>query len=643
MQGRLFKLSVILAIAASFFGLGVLHAPIASAHTSDVCQMTAWDSTGKVLNNGDTVGGTGAIYLLFRVQDDSFGFVSDFLKGPVQDLVNQLQQQISDIDSKIADDQSQIATLQTEIAGLTPGDPQIALDQAQIQSLQDDITKQQKNQAMLQDTLAELQQALKFSITDLVKVDPQTGAATLTSRAEVTGFEWVYPNVGHVLMTAPELLTQYVDHIFPQNFNDPDGHPLNSIRAWLHDVAGVPVPSAVSDAKNVCGGSADDGWGFVDLRCIEAGKFHINVIPDVPNPSSEITNGIIDLACPGQADTATISTLYPSLETQPATAGVAINHGETPVTVTVLDQSGNRIDGANVTLTTDNCTFQPDTNHPANAAASYLSPAGGGQTVTIKSDTDTAGADQSFLADNPLQTQAGTAEAWLDCDGPLNVYGPGGLGHFSPVAGTPGTAHITAIVTRPGSNIVLSSSVNVVGPTSVNGLTLSLSATSLQCGNPVTATAKAVDINGAAVSDGTPIWFTTDTGNGVVGGTLAGGAQGGVPSVGGAASVNIATDSGNPGTHTVIAYVLNGAGGITVQQTAIFNCTVPAPAAPTVAAPATGTGTSAITPPNTGDAGLRASNGSSSFGYLPYFAAGACLLLSLAGVSWRIRPIRRRR
>ena len=357
----------------------------------------------------------------------------------------------------------------------------------------------------------------------------------------------------------------------------------------------------------------------MNFTCNEAGTFYLDVVG--PSGDTSASNNWAKFVCPGVPDTATISVLYPTLETNPSIAGVAINHGETPVTVTVLDQAGNRIDGAHVTLTTDDCTFKPA------SSSDVFSPAGGGTTVDIVSDTDAAGPDQNFLANNPLQTQAGTAEATLDCDGPLNVYGVGGTGNVSPVAGTPGTAHISAIVNRPGADVVLSATVNVVGPTSANGLTLTLSTTSLQCGNPVTATVKAVDANGVAVSDGTQVFFTTDTSSGVVGGLPAGGAQGGVPTVGGAASVNIATDPGNPGTHTVIAYVLNGAGGVAIQQTATYNCTVPAPAAPTVPAPATGTGTGSITPPNTGDAGLAATNtGTSSL-----FVIAGAIAMALAG------------
>ena len=109
----------------------------------------------------------------------------------------------------------------------------------------------------------------------------------------------------------------------------------------------------------------------------------------------------------------------------------------------------------------------------------------------------------SFLTDNPLEHNAGTAEAVLDCDGP----GP---------KGTPGTANITAVVHRSGADIVKSTTVTVVGPTTVNGLTLTLNPSDLECGNTILAVANAVNYENQPVSDNTVIYFTTDTTSGVV-------------------------------------------------------------------------------------------------------------------------------
>jgi hypothetical protein len=439
-----------------------------------------------------------------------------------------------------------------------------------------------------------------------IRIDSETGSAKITSKAEIldieNGFQII--EVGHVLVTPPAS-TQVVDTIDPdsstaepQYFTDPDGNPVDGINGWLEDVAGMS--GFADDSINVCGVVADeDLWGFIDFECIEFGTFFIDILtPD----DTEETGLSVKFVCPGVPNTAKISAFPTSVETYPATYGIVSNASKSTITATVYDQDGDNLDDAHVTLTTDNCTFVAE-------GSSYISPAGGGKTVDIMSDTDGAGPDQNFLADNPLQTQAGTAEAVLDCTG---------------TKGTPGTAHITAVVNRPGQDIVLSQEVKVVGPTAVNGLTLTLSSASVVCGNPITATAKAVDGQGVAVSEGTPIWFTTDTSSGVVGGNE--GAQGGVPTVGGSASVIIATDPGNPGTHTVIAYVINAAGGVAVQTSATYSCTVPA--APTVTAPATGTGTGSITPPNTGDAGLASSSSSVSLLSLVCLAA-----LALAGIA----------
>ena len=86
-----------------------------------------------------------------------------------------------------------------------------------------------------------------------------------------------------------------------------------------------------------------------------------------------------------------------------------------------------------------------------------------------------------------------------------------------------------------------------------------------------------------------------------------------IKTVGGQASVLIATDPSKPGTHTVIAYVLNAGGTPNAQVYTTYTCDAAvAPAAPTVSPPATGTGTGAITPPNTGDAGLASGTTSAS-------------------------------
>ena len=186
---------------------------------------------------------------------------------------------------------------------------------------------------------------------------------------------------------------------------------------------------------------------------------------------------------------------------------------------------------------------------------------------------------------------------------------------------------MTAIVDRRGADIVLKQEITVVGPTAVTGLSLTLTPDDLECGETILATATAVDAEGQKVSDGTLLYFTTDTSSGIVGGSE--GAQGGIATKGGEAFVHIATDPSNPGIHTVIVYALKGtiAEDVVAQDSKTYTCDAAvAPAAPTVAPPATGTGTGSITPPNTGDAGLAAGNGSLSLvllaGVAAFFLAG---------------------
>ncbi len=330
-----------------------------------------------------------------------------------------------------------------------------------------------------------------------------------------------------------------------------------------------------------------DGWGFIDFECIESGYFHIDI--SSPDDTEEI-GATAKFYCTGQAESATIATQYSTLESSPA----AGSHDESIITVTVEDQFGDRIDGVEVELTTTDCKLKSDGGDDIPGGSNPIAPAAGGTSVTVYSDTD-SDSDYDYLADNPLEHSAGTAEAILDCS-------PGG----------PGVVTVRATVHREGSNIDLKTEVTVVGPTSVTGLTLTLTPDDLECGETILATAHAVDSLGANVSNGTVIHFTTDTSSGIVGGSE--GAQGGVGTTSGEASVLIATDPSNPGVHTVIAYSTKGNDGDIIAQTsATYTCDAAvAPAAPTVAPPATGTGTGSITPPNTGDAGLAAGSTSNA-------------------------------
>jgi hypothetical protein len=432
-----------------------------------------------------------------------------------------------------------------------------------------------------------------------VRIDSETGSARITSKAEILNVQGDEQHVGHVLVT-PSAGSQSVDVIDPDgtavdppaDLRDPDGNALDDINDWLVSVADMSAFVADVDDHVCDDDSDDDEWGFIDFECIEAGYFHIDI--QTPEDTEE-TGYTAKFYCLGQSDRAEINATRTTVETYPAALDASgnptINFGESTIVVTVWDQFDNRINGVEVTFTTDNCRFSA-------REFSQITPAGGGTTVTTKTDSDTIlgpGNDLDFLRDNPLEHSAGTAEAVLDCDGP----GP---------RGNPGVANITAVVDRPGTDVVLKTTVTVVGPTASAGLTLTLEPDEIECGEAILATARAIDDKGAPVSNGTPIFFTIDKDAGVIAGGQ--GAQGaGVYSLNGEASVLIATDAGSPGTHSVIAYVRNAAGVTSAQVAATYTCdSAVAPAAPTVAPPPTGTGTGSITPPNTGDAGLAAYN-----------------------------------
>jgi hypothetical protein len=572
MRNRVFWLSLVAAAAAVLFVAAGPNVRSAEAVTGDVCQLIAWDSTGNVLSDGEVVQGNGEFYVLARVEDDALGFVRDFIEeGPGGEL---LEQQIGALEEQIADLEEEIALL----------DPEADADE--IAALEAEIEAREE-------VIKELEEAVEeFFDYNIVTVDSQTGSARIRSYAEVAGFEEVKPRIDHRLISAPGVLTQKVDHMFPDWFADPDGNDLDSISAWLEEVAGVALPSGISqsalDAANVCGDpEIADGWKFADLVCFEAGTFHVTVTPNQINSSSENSVKTKALECPGQVDTATIAASPTVLETQP----VGNSSSFSLITVTALDQFGRRIDGAEVTFFTNTCTFRqtgaPFTGTAGLTSVAALSPAGGGTVVTTFSDTEASGADQNFLTNNPLETEAGTAEVVLDC-----------------AQGAPGTVKVTAQVHREGADIQLAVDVTLIGPTAANGLSLVLTPESLECGELLIAEATAVDANGKPVSNGTPIFFTTDTSSAIINGVE--GAQGSNLTIDGKTKVSIAISPDDPGVHSVIAFALSSSGAVLSQVSETFECeSAVAPAAPTtppVAPPGTGTGV--IKPPSTGDAGL---------------------------------------
>ena len=186
---------------------------------------------------------------------------------------------------------------------------------------------------------------------------------------------------------------------------------------------------------------------------------------------------------------------------------------------------------------------------------------------------------------------------------------------------------VNATVIRPGANINLSLEIVLVGQVAPTGLFLELSATELECGETLVATATAVDENNIFVSDGTVVYFTTDTSSAIINGKE--GAQGSSATKDGVASASIAMSPDDPGTHSVIAYIKDAAGRVLAQVSETLNCTsATAGVAPTPPPPPSGGGS--ITPPSTGDAGLAGA--SSNYSVWTFAAAAVVLAATVLGI-----------
>jgi hypothetical protein len=357
-----------------------------------------------------------------------------------------------------------------------------------------------------------------------------------------------------------------------------------------------------------------DGWSQISIVCTKPGEVKLTFDPTTWFDSEGIFSPArnegrsMDIECIGSANSATATVSPSTVEIRPVGTSVSV----ATVVVTVLDANGKRLDGEIVTFTSSNCNLGASSTGPFASSG-----------VTTVSDTDSS-SDLSFLAANNQpgnQLFAGTAEAYLQC----NTSGA-----------TPGTAIVTWVVNNQISgtgfpqspaNLTGTVSVTVVGPPSA--IRLEVTPATSTCGQTVTATATVTDSAGRNVSDGTQVFFTTTSSTGAQGGTE--GAQGVATTVNGVASVVLSINPLDAGTHTVSARTggndLAGAAVAVVSTSTTINCSAVAAAAPSVTAPRTGQGPT-IVPPNTGDAGLAASESSTSFGL---FALAGVVVLALAG------------
>jgi hypothetical protein len=272
-----------------------------------------------------------------------------------------------------------------------------------------------------------------------------------------------------------------------------------------------------------------DEVGFFDVTCYEAGEFEISV-----HDVFEADNAIqLEVICGGDVETGTITAVPTTVETNPSIANVA----HSLVWVNLLDDQDEASSaGTKVTFMTDRCAVESsavDTEEefvaqrsifnalnplsPATAAAVESSAA-----ATTAPDGASRQQDEvnSFNVTGPASTDfavSTVAATVLHCD---PIHAPNV---------TPGPAVVTAIVVRgqldnqqvaDNDDLVLKTTVTVIGPPAANGLTVTASPATLACGEKATLDITVKDAIGQNVSDHTFVELVTNAG-GVLAGTGA--------------------------------------------------------------------------------------------------------------------------
>ena len=381
-----------------------------------------------------------------------------------------------------------------------------------------------------------------------------------------------------------------IDHdIDTQEINDVEGVDLCSDpdESLVEDLValGLTVHDDDDTLFDNVGCEAEDDLlvVLVVVNCDNLGSFEISFVNEDDNDESQSR----EFDCRGNADEAEIFA-------SPATVEIIPQAGSKDyslITVEIEDSNGEAaVPGDEVLFLTDNCGFGENK---------------GKDTVNVESWDD----DGDTIA-----------EATLVCNDPSTA--------------TPGPAEVTAIIEKSGADIVVMTTVTVVGPPVANGLSAVASpADGLVCGEKATIAITVVDIAGQNVSDHTRLEVVTNFG-GVLGGTgaVAGGLGLVTPlsstvleTFGGTAEVFLITSDTHVGNYEVLittgGHISSGPGkdfdgrynesdsgrvdGAPFSFQVTVTCGEPAPE---ITAPSTGGG---ITPPSTGDAGLVQTSSSS--------------------------------
>jgi hypothetical protein len=421
---------------------------------------------------------------------------------------------------------------------------------------------------------------------------------------------------------------------------------------------------------------AREGVIVVDVTCDDPGVFDLSFAVNGGGAKS------IEVVCGSDAETAEIFAAPTSVEINPSIANVA----HSLVWVSIKGDNGEiAFPGTEVMWTTDRCAIETGTvNDEAEFEAAEalfrglnaLNPATARAIEeSVFATTGPDGASRQQEEDNTFGVVSGSgvertiSAVILHCD---PIHAP---------SVTPGPAVVTAYIERGDKDIddndldgdnfdnddlVVKTTVTVVGPPAANGVTVTAAPSTLACGEKATITVDVKDAIGQPVSDHTWVEAVTNSG-GVLAGTGAVAGQAGLvtpvsstiaETFGGKVTFYLLTSTAHVGKYEVVV-TTGGGGGVTGQLAnggvttnllgglfttapisvqVTVECTVPvvaAPAAPTpnTSGPTTGQG---IRPPSTGDAGL-ASTSSNSW----VFGAVATVVASLVVAGFALNPVRK--
>ena len=213
------------------------------------------------------------------------------------------------------------------------------------------------------------------------------------------------------------------------------------------------------------------------------------------------------------------------------------------ITVTIEDEDGTAATpGGDVDFTTNACVFGNDKN-----AQEVQSEADGDDTI---------------------------AEATLDCSG-----------------ADAGAVTVTAMIDKPGRDVLMTTTVTVIGPPAELTVDASSMMENMACGEVAKLTINVVDSAGQPVADGTVVNLTTN-----VAGVLVAPAS----TSGGSADAYLITSNESEGSYAVVVQSGLAVGYVTVTCGVEMEMDADADA-----------DAAAITPPSTGNAGLAETSGSS--------------------------------